>query len=107
MVIDVARKYGVQFDAPHPSMEIKAALPLWHSFGENRSITQLNNKNQCKCLRMNHGAHTIGDAVKIAERLEKGNHSPHRNCGCLDCTFDRDIRGCLNLHSCATVALRR
>ncbi|KAJ7180856.1 hypothetical protein C8R46DRAFT_885735, partial [Mycena filopes] len=58
-MINTARKYGVIFDTPNPTKEIREALPLWHPFGEDPNKRQLNNKSQCKCLRKNHGTLTV------------------------------------------------
>ncbi|KAJ7078704.1 hypothetical protein B0H15DRAFT_788762, partial [Mycena belliarum] len=53
-MLKCAKKYGVAFDAIHPSPEIQGQLPLWHHFGEDPNKTQINNSPACQCLRSNH-----------------------------------------------------
>ncbi|KAJ6552658.1 hypothetical protein DFH09DRAFT_925035 [Mycena vulgaris] len=106
-MVNMARKYGTQFDTPNPSRELWGLLPLWHHFGEDPNKRQLNNKSQCKCLRGRHNAHTVGDATTIMARLDRDDHAPTRDCICPDCESDRTNKGCLNPHSCALATQKR
>ncbi|KAJ7234093.1 hypothetical protein C8J57DRAFT_998859, partial [Mycena rebaudengoi] len=105
-MVNSANKFGAQFDTLLTTQELKGKLPLWHHFGENRALRQLNNKPQSKCLRNIHGVHTIGSGMRTMQRLNSEDHAENQHCECNECTEDRS-RGCRNSHSCAAAVQAR
>ncbi|KAK7016939.1 hypothetical protein R3P38DRAFT_2417242, partial [Favolaschia claudopus] len=103
-MLTVAKKFGVKFAAMTPSKELLMELPMWHHFGEDPSKRHVNNSKSCRCLRQNHGAINMEDAVKISARLTSPSHGEKATCNCLACADDRTRRGCTNPHSCAMTA---
>ncbi|KAJ7172886.1 hypothetical protein C8R43DRAFT_816731, partial [Mycena crocata] len=103
-MMNVARKYGVTFDTHNPSQKIRRNLPLWHHFGEDPGKRRINNADACVCLRLKHGAKTMGDAERISAWLSDRRHRAHKDCRCLDCVDDRAFMKCKNPHGCAKMA---
>ncbi|KAJ6539700.1 hypothetical protein B0H19DRAFT_370253 [Mycena capillaripes] len=89
------------------SVKDPKVLPLWHHLGEDPDLTQLNNTSRCVCLRRKHGAHEIGDAMKIMARLDDQDHESSKDCMCIECFEDRAFKQCNNPHSCAVTARTR
>ncbi|KAJ7152496.1 hypothetical protein C8R46DRAFT_913052 [Mycena filopes] len=106
-MLTCAKKYGVVFDTPDPSNELKKLLPLWHHHGENPELRQLNNKPQSKCLRKNHGVTTIGQGMAIMARLTTITHRADAKCICNACIDDRLEKKCKNPHKCAVAVKDR
>ncbi|KAF8186159.1 hypothetical protein K438DRAFT_1495412, partial [Mycena galopus ATCC 62051] len=100
-------KYGMEFATIFPSTEILRELPLWHHPGEDPQKRQTNNGVKAKCLREKHAATNIGHALDLTQRLRNPLHSPRASCVCDECEGDRDIKGCINPHACATAATSR
>ncbi|KAJ7125858.1 hypothetical protein C8R46DRAFT_927518, partial [Mycena filopes] len=106
-MVNCAKKYGIKFDTLNPSKDVRELLPLWHHFGEDPNKRQLNNKPQCKCLRVNHRVTTVGDGMSVMARLNDPIHEAHKKCICAACSDDRIERKCKNPHSCATAVQTR
>ncbi|KAJ6540431.1 hypothetical protein B0H19DRAFT_841085, partial [Mycena capillaripes] len=106
-MMNCARKLGVKFEALDPTRSVLEQLPLWHHLGEDPDLTQLNNTSRCVCLRRKHGAHEIGDAMKIMARLDDQDHESSKDCMCIECFEDRAFKQCNNPHSCAVTARTR
>ncbi|KAJ7060273.1 hypothetical protein C8F01DRAFT_1084034 [Mycena amicta] len=98
-MLKAANKYGVTMDAVEPTLEIKNQLPLWHHFAKKDGVRQLNNLPTSKCLRDVHQVLTVGDGMKMLERLNDENHSTGPECWCEECQEDRDA-GCIGPHAC-------
>ncbi|KAJ7061949.1 hypothetical protein C8F01DRAFT_986790, partial [Mycena amicta] len=100
-MMKVVQKYGVEFETIDPPAEISEALPLWHHFGKRLDRNQINNGETQRCLRQYHGVQTVQDGLRMLERLDSEDHSPHRSCQCTDCNHDRHTHKCSNPHACA------
>ncbi|KAF8180048.1 hypothetical protein K438DRAFT_1474870, partial [Mycena galopus ATCC 62051] len=106
-LIKCVNKYGTGFAAVLPSTEILREMPLWHHPGEDPQKRQDNNGKKAKCLRGNHAATKIGNALDLAQRLHNPLHDLRASCVCDKCDNDREIKGCMNPHACAAAAASR
>ncbi|KAJ7141977.1 hypothetical protein C8R46DRAFT_1046559 [Mycena filopes] len=106
-MINTGVKYGLVFDTPEPSVDLRKKLPLWHPFSEDRTKRRINNTTPCKCLRHNHRVFNVGDAIRAAERLGNPDHITDKTCMCYDCVEDRNFKNCKNPHSCAKMARQK
>ncbi|KAJ7195744.1 hypothetical protein GGX14DRAFT_302499, partial [Mycena pura] len=106
-LIKCLHRYGISFAVVNPSTELQRQMPLWHHPGEDDSKRQENNGKAARCLRANHTAVTIGDALDLASRLTDPLHSNQNICECDACEENRAAHGCQNPHTCATTAASR
>ncbi|KAJ7247217.1 hypothetical protein C8J57DRAFT_1080927, partial [Mycena rebaudengoi] len=106
-LIKCLNKYGLKFETLNPSPTIQRQMPLWHHPGANRQKSQINNGEKADCLRRNHGALIVGDALALVQRLEDPLHSERVTCECDKCDDDRTISGCENPHACVMAAAAR
>lgn len=106
LMIRLARKFEVRFDALDPSDEIKDALPLWRHFGLSDDTRHASSKST-KCLMTSHNVMKVGQACRVVTKLHSigvpSAHRPSNRCLCADCAVDR-AAGCDNPHRCAMAA---
>ena len=95
-MVKIAKKHRVRLEALHPSLEVRAKLSAIHNIQTRADAKPdtLNNKYG-KCLKKNHGIHTLGH-VKILASDIPNNHKRRKNCRCTKCT---DTRLLMN-HTC-------
>ncbi|KAJ7064247.1 hypothetical protein C8F01DRAFT_984498, partial [Mycena amicta] len=105
-MLKAARKYGVEMDVVQPSRELQCKLPLWHHFAKKDGVRQLNNLPTSRCLRKVHKVTTVGDGMRVLERMTDEEHEPDAECWCQKCTDNRNA-GCDNPHACTTAVERR
>ncbi|KAH9903281.1 hypothetical protein C8Q73DRAFT_622683, partial [Cubamyces lactineus] len=104
-MIKCAKKYNVRLDVAKPSRELRLAMPIWYHFAltEGRDIAKT---ASATCLRRNHTMATVGQCLRIAQRLarQRTEHKASAECDCLPCVSDRIDRNCDNPHRCALAA---
>lgn len=99
-MIKTAKKYNVSVNAVKISECLKLSLPLWYHIGADGGRRRLNNSRPSKCLRMNHGISSVGDAIRVLGREANHTHAPFPGCPCAACTEDREVRGCRDPSRC-------
>ncbi|KAJ6628309.1 hypothetical protein B0H10DRAFT_1778225 [Mycena sp. CBHHK59/15] len=100
-------KHGISFEMVNPSLDIQRELPIWHHPGEDSQRRQENNGQKAKCLREKHATLTVGNGMKMAQRLEDPLHENNALCECESCEDDRKARGCKDPNACVKAAASR
>ncbi|KAH9850138.1 hypothetical protein C2E23DRAFT_735683 [Lenzites betulinus] len=106
-MIKAARKYGVRCSATLPSRDLKLAMPAWHHIGATTRALRAR-QNTIDCLATRHGARSVADYSRVADRLERWDdaHTDRDTCACAGCSTDRDVLGCPAPNVCARTASR-
>jgi ribonuclease HI/exonuclease III len=105
-LLKIARKHNVSFAPLNLSRDLKEKLPAW--FHQRNTIKTPQN-TESRCLIENHTSNSVGDLIKITQRLHRrhnNNHIPLFFCHCDDCDLDRS-KGCENPQKCAMEAQKR
>ena len=108
-MLRIAKKHNLTCNAIKIDRKIKKALPIWYHIGARKSIKSLINSTSGKCLRENHQVVTVGDLLKIRERMRRTTeppHKPYKNCPCPYCDRDRRVADCDNPSRCTNTAIK-
>ncbi|KAI0659857.1 hypothetical protein C8Q70DRAFT_893816, partial [Cubamyces menziesii] len=104
-MIKCAKKYHVALDVAKPNAALRKAMPIWYhpELGDGRDVSKT---ASAICLRSRHEVKTVGQCMRVAQRLThpSGMHRQNGTCECGDCLRDRIDRGCDNPHRCAVAA---
>jgi ribonuclease HI/exonuclease III len=104
-MVKVARKYKVQMEALHPSIQVVKSLPIWSHASANDLLRLNTNIKEAKCMRKNHKIMTVGQTQDLANK--RGNsHKPQRSCQCNGCRETRQASKCHNPHKCQEMAIQ-
>ena len=91
-MLNVGKKYNLNLNALRIPEEIKKKLPGWYHLGAENNPVGFNQSRAPKCLKQNHQVRTVGDLLKITNRLRRANpnniHQDLRQCQCTSCSTD-------------------
>jgi exonuclease III len=94
-MLKVGRKYNASLSAISIPRMIKKRLPAWYHLGAEETPRGFNRLQTTQCLKQNHRIDTVGDLVRLTNRLRTADpaniHQDLRDCPCTPCTADRGL----------------
>ncbi|KAJ3971321.1 hypothetical protein EV361DRAFT_800326, partial [Lentinula raphanica] len=103
-MIKVAQKHNLSLEGIAFSRETIRAMPIW-LHRESAPLRKLHNGKECRCLRMNHGVKSVGDAEHLAKVTLHQNHKRRTNCRCAECKKAREEHQCPAPFRCMSKAM--
>lgn len=101
-LLKLAQRYRVRPEGIEFSPEIRRQMPMWYHIDGDPKLRRLNHSATSRCLRISHGAITVGEIEKLAKVLNDEDHLPTAECPCNRCTRAVVEVNCANPHECFT-----
>jgi exonuclease III len=106
-MLNVGKKYNLNLEGLRIPEKVKKELPAWYHIGAEDNPAGFNRSQAPKCLKYKHCVRTVGDLVKMTNRLRRINpddiHQDLDQCHCTSCCTDRNA-GCRNPNKCCRAA---
>lgn len=94
-MLKVGWKYNAGFSAINIPHQVKKLLPAWYHLGAETNPWGFNRQWTTQCLKGNHQVKTVGDLVRLTNRLRSADpaniHQDLQECPCMPCTADREL----------------
>jgi hypothetical protein len=106
-MLNVGKKYNLNLEALRIPEKIKKELPAWYHIGTENNPAGFNRSRAPKCLQHNHRVKTVGDLLRMTNRLRRADlndiHQDFGQCSCTSCHTDQNT-GCRDPNRCCRAA---